>query len=64
MHLNLAGESTFFVVRSEGKELLFKFKQINTYEANQWPGERKEVRGKMLDVPLAGGRRRLQARAK
>jgi hypothetical protein len=41
MHLNLAGESTFFVVRSEGKELLFKFKQINTYEANQWPGERK-----------------------
>jgi hypothetical protein len=43
MHLDLAGESTFFVVRLDGKELPFKFKQINTYEANQWPGERKDV---------------------
>jgi hypothetical protein len=64
MHLNLAGESTFFAVRLDGKELPFKFKQMNTYEANQWPGERKDVRGKMLDVPLAGGRRRPQAKAK
>ena len=42
MHLNLAVESTFFAVRLDGKELPFKFKHINTYEANQRPGEKKE----------------------